>query len=82
MTSVTELGGKVVGGAELEPTSTATSLRGDLVTEGPFIESKESLGGFFLIEARDLDQILAIAKRRPPSATGIEIRPVVESPSA
>ena len=55
----------MLGGDALQPTATATSIRGDVVTDGPFAETKEALGGFYLIEARDLDQALDIAKLCP-----------------
>lgn len=61
--TVAELGGTIVAGAELEPVAMATSIRGDLIMDGPFIEAKEALGGFYVIEAADLDQMLAIARR-------------------
>jgi hypothetical protein len=71
--------GALRGGAALEPAETATSLRADgpgfTVTDGPFAESKEALGGYFLIEAADLDEALQIAKE-VPSGTGVEVRPV------
>ena len=56
-------GGKILGGEALQPTATATSIRNDgqAVTAGPFVETKEALGGFYLIEAADLDQALARA---------------------
>jgi hypothetical protein len=68
------------GGAALEPATTATSLRqngdGDFImTDGPFAESKEALGGYYLIEAADLDEALAIAREVPASA-GVEVRPL------
>ncbi|MEN3310231.1 MAG: hypothetical protein V7603_6433 [Micromonosporaceae bacterium] len=71
------LGGKVVGGEALQPTTTATSIRDDVVTDGPFVETKEALGGFYLIEADDLDQALAIAKLTPAPYGGVEVRPVM-----
>jgi hypothetical protein len=77
---VGELGGTLVDGAQLEPTSTATSVRGDVVTDGPFAETKEVLGGYYLIEAHDLDQALQIAKLCPARFGGVEVRPLVESP--
>jgi hypothetical protein len=73
----TAVGGKVVGGEALQPTTTATSIRGDVVTDGPFVETKEALGGFYLIEADDLDQALAIAKLTPAPYGGVEVRPVM-----
>ena len=62
---VVELGGDLVGGNALQPTTTATTIRGDVVTDGPFVETKEALGGYYLIEAADLDQALAIAQALP-----------------
>jgi hypothetical protein len=69
------------GGNALQPTSTATSIRrvasgGFTVTDGPFAESKEALGGFYLIEAADLDEAVAVAKQVPARFGGVEIRPV------
>jgi hypothetical protein len=74
---VGELGGKLLGGNALQPTLTATTVRGDVVTDGPFIETKEALGGYYLIEAKDLDQALAIAKLCPAPYGGVEVRPVM-----
>ncbi len=76
---VGELGGKLIGGNALQPTATATSVRGDVVTDGPFAETKEALGGFYLIEARDLDHALAIAKLCPAPYGGVEVRPVMDT---
>ena len=73
---VTDLGGKIVHGSALQPTSTATSVRSDVVTDGPFAETKEALGGFYLIEAPDLDAAIAIAKDVPMPFGGVEVRPV------
>src|ERR1022692_35132 len=75
---VGEKGGTILGGDALEPTSTATSIRGDVVTDGPFAETKEALGGFYLIEARDLDHALDIAKLCPAPGGGVEVRPVMD----
>ena len=61
-------GAKMLGGNALDATSTATSIRGDIVTDGPFAETKEALGGYYLIEAADLDQALAVAKLCPARA--------------
>jgi len=74
---VTELGAKILGGNALQPTSTATTIRDDVVTDGPFIESKEALGGYYLIEANDLDQALAVAKLCPANQGGVEVRPIM-----
>ena len=77
---VAEIGGKLVGGNGLQPTSTATSIRNDVVTDGPFAETKEALGGYYLVEARDLDHALQIAKLCPARFGGVEVRPVMEFP--
>jgi hypothetical protein len=74
---VVELGGKVVEGRALQPTSTATTIRGDVVTDGPFIETKEAIGGYYLIEARDLDHALEIGKLCPARFGGVEVRPIM-----
>lgn len=74
-----EKGGAIVGGEPLEPTSTATSIRNDVVTDGPFAETKEALGGFYLIEARDLDHAIEIAKLCPAPFGGVEVRPVMDT---
>jgi hypothetical protein len=76
---VGERGGKIVGGNALQPTATATSIRDDVVTDGPFAETKEALGGFYLIEARDLDHALEIAKLCPAPYGGVEVRPVMDT---
>jgi hypothetical protein len=65
------------GGNALQPTSTATSVREGVVTDGPFAETKEALGGYYVIEADDLDQALAIAKDVPAPFGGVEVRPVM-----
>jgi hypothetical protein len=73
---------KLAGGNALHPSETATSIRKDAggsftVTDGPFVESKEVLGGYYLIEADDLDEAIAIAKDIPMPFGGVEVRPVV-----
>jgi hypothetical protein len=71
-------------GAQLQPVATATTVRVDsgstLTTDGPFAETKEALGGFYLIEADDLDTALEIAARVPAARLGgsVEVRPLVE----
>jgi hypothetical protein len=77
-----ELGAKRVGGSGLAATSSATTIRTKggkhSVHDGPFAEAKEQLGGFYLIEAKDLDEAIAIAKQVPVLQDGsIEIRPVL-----
>jgi hypothetical protein len=73
-------------GEALEPTSTATTVRvrngQTLTTDGPFAETKEALGGFYLIDARDLDEAIEIAAKIPAARVGsMEIRPIWELPS-
>jgi hypothetical protein len=74
----------VSGGAQLQPATTATTVRVDggetLTTDGPFPETKEALGGYYLLEADDLDAAIEIAARIPAARMGgaIEVRPVVE----
>ncbi len=71
------LGAKLVGGEALEPTTTATSVRGGAdVTDGPFVETKEALGGYYLVDAPDLDTALAVARTVPARFGGVEVRPV------
>lgn len=77
--------GQYLAAAPLHPTSTATSIRvregKRFVTDGPFAETREQLGGYFLIDARDLDEAIAIAVRIPMARRGtVEIRPVIEIP--
>jgi len=77
--AVEAAGASVLGGEALDRSSTASTVRqGDgepLVTDGPFIETKEGLGGFYRIECKDLDQALALAKLCPSG--NIEVRPVM-----
>ena len=75
--------GHYLAAAPLHPTATATSVRiregKRLVTDGPFAETREQLGGYFLIDAKDLDEAIGIAARIPASRCGtVEIRPLVE----
>lgn len=77
--------GQFLGAAPLQPTSTATSLRLEdgkrVITDGPFAETREQLGGFFLVAAKDLDEAIEIASRVPAGRWGtVEIRPIVEVP--
>jgi hypothetical protein len=69
------------GGNALQPTDTATSIRADgsggfTVTDGAFAETKEALGGYYLVEAADLDEALRIAKSVPAPFGGVEVRPI------
>ena len=74
----------VIGGDQLQPIETATTVRvqnGEtLLTDGPFVDAKEYLGGYFLVEADDLDAALEIAARIPAARMGgaVEVRPLVE----
>jgi hypothetical protein len=75
--------GHYLAAAPLHPTSTATSVRiregRRLVTDGPFAETREQLGGYFLIDAKDLDEAMGIAARIPAARWGtVEVRPVIE----
>ena len=75
--------GKFVSAGPLHPVSMATSVRvrngKRLVTDGPFAETREQLGGYYLIDANDLDEAMSIAERIPVATVGtIEIRPVLE----
>ncbi|MBD2038350.1 YciI family protein [Leptolyngbya sp. FACHB-321] len=75
--------GQYLATAPLHPVATATSVRvregNSLVTDGPFAETREQLGGFFLINAQDLDEAIAIAAQIPGARVGtVEIRPVLE----
>ena len=74
-----EMGAQILGGNALQPTTTATSIRGDVVTDGPFVETKEALGGYYLIDAADLDQALAVAKLCPAPYGGVEVRPIMDT---
>ena len=75
--------GQYLDASPLHPVATATSVRvrdgRRVVTDGPFAETREQLGGYYLIEANDLDEAIAIAERIPPARFGtVEIRPVME----
>lgn len=77
--------GHFLGGQALQSVGTATSVRvrdGEtLISDGPFAETKEQLAGFYLLEARDLDEALRLASRIPPARFGtIEVRPVRQLP--
>jgi hypothetical protein len=75
--------GQFLDASPLHPVATATSVRvregKPVVTDGPFAETREQLGGYYVIEAKDLDEAIGIAQRIPPARFGtIEIRPVME----
>lgn len=75
---------EVIGGQQLQPIETATTVRvanGEtLLTDGPFVDAKEHVGGFFLVQAEDLDVALDIAARVPAARMGgaVEVRPLIE----
>ena len=75
--------GKLLGTSPLHPTATATSVRiregKRVITDGPFAETHEQLGGYYLVDASDLDEAIDIAGRIPGARTGtVEVRPVIE----
>ena len=77
--------GHYISASPLHPVATATSVRvregKRIVTDGPFAETREQLGGFYLIDARDLDEAIGIAQRIPVANVGtIEVRPLLEIP--
>ena len=77
--------GHYIGGNRLQPTHTSTSVRirnGNLsATDGPFAETKEQLGGYYLIEAKDLNDAIQVASRIPGAKVGtIEVRPIAPVP--
>ncbi|MEV0153839.1 YciI family protein [Micromonospora sp. NPDC050686] len=78
---VEELGGRAVTGFALQSSTTATSVRGDVITDGPFIEAKEVIAGFMILEAPDLDIALQIARLNPATRDGgAEVRPLFVPP--
>jgi hypothetical protein len=86
-TEETRSAGVFEGGEGLQPTSTATTVRvrdGKLgTTDGPFAETKEQLGGFYVLECKDLDEAIEWASKIPGAKFGsIEVRPVIEYPEA
>jgi len=75
--------GQFLDGSQLQPTTTASSIRvregEELIIDGPFAETHEQLGGYFLIDTTTLDEAIAVAKRIPSARMGtIEVRPLVE----
>jgi hypothetical protein len=73
---------KIVASQALQPTSSATSLRRDgsgeyVLSDGPFVETKEALGGFYLLDAPDLDTAIELAREIPAPLGGLEIRPIM-----
>jgi len=77
--------GVMIGGEGLQPSATATTVRlGDepIVTDGPFAETKEQLGGYYLLDCKDLDEAIEWAKRIPSKDLSVEIRPVMDYEAA
>jgi hypothetical protein len=79
--------GHVLGGNALQPTATATTIRvrnGKMsTTDGPFAETREQLGGYYLLEAKDLNEAIQIAAKIPGARTGsVEVRPIMELPES
>ena len=77
--------GQYLAASPLRPVATATSVRvregKRLVTDGPFAETREQLGGYFMVDAKDLDEAIGIAARIPAARKGtVEVRPVIEIP--
>jgi hypothetical protein len=77
--------GQFLAANPLQPVTTATSVRvrngKSLVTDGPFAETREHLGGYFLVEAKNIDEAIGIAARIPGACVGtVEVRPIVELP--
>jgi hypothetical protein len=78
---------RVIGGAQLKPVDTATTVRivegESLITDGPFADTKEVFGGYYLLDADNIDAALEIARRIPAVRLGgaVEVRPMVEIPS-
>lgn len=75
--------GQFLGSSPLHPTTTATSVRvrdgKRLVTDGPFAETREQLGGYYLVDVKDLDEAIKIAERIPGARNGtVEVRPVID----
>lgn len=80
-----QAGDRILASGQLEPSSTATTVRGDgsapAVTDGPFLETKEVVGGFYLLEAADLDEAVALSRVLAEARhehSGIEIKPLVQ----
>ena len=79
--------GVLLGGEALQPTTAATTVRvrdGERqVTDGPFVETKEQLGGYFLVDCKDLDEAISWAERIPGAQTGgVEVRPLQDYPDS
>ena len=79
---VEELGGKIHAPMALQSSAAGRSIKGTLVTDGPFIEAKEVIAGIFVLEARDLDHATEIARECPNVWNGgVEVRPIFDRPT-
>jgi len=86
LANLLKFNGQYISASPLQPVATATSVRvregKRIVHDGPFAETREQLGGYFMVNAKDLDEAIAIAARIPGARKGtVEIRPVVEIPN-
>ena len=75
---ISELGGTLTGGEALASPKEAKKIHGGTVTDGPFVESPETLGGYYTYEARDIEHAVEIAKHAPAPYGGVEVRPLVD----
>lgn len=78
-------GGHYISGGQLAPSASATTLKragGDTLVDGPFVETKEQFGGWFVVSAADLDEAIELAKAMPMDEASIEIRPIVFRPDS
>jgi len=76
---VVEKGGKMLDSKALQPTRTATAIRGDMVADGPYVVNTEPFCGYYLIEVADIDQAVDIAKLCPVRFGGVEVRPIMDT---
>jgi hypothetical protein len=81
---VAKLGGQILTGYALQPSTRGRSVRNELITDGPFAEAKEVVAGFFIMEAPDLDTAVRIAEQDPSVRVGggVEVRPLYVPPAA
>jgi hypothetical protein len=70
-------GARIKGGEALQPVRTARTVRRTSVTDGPFVETKEALGGFYLVEADSMDEAVEMAKEVPAEFGGVEVREIM-----
>ncbi|MER7764551.1 YciI family protein [Streptomyces sp. NPDC097619] len=78
---IEELGASLVSGLALQPSTAAKSVRDGVISDGPFAQGKQSIGGTFVVEAKDLDHALEIAKIVPVLDGGVEVRPLFDIPA-